>query len=423
MFKKIMSIALAAMMCTAFFGCAGSNQNVPDPTEVPADSKKATYLNEIGTVAPIALYASGNRIRTVSTLSEAYLNADSAFTLNMLRAMQDDWTGVFSPISIQIALEVLANGGDAETAQKLLDILCPGMTKDDVNMNAARLLSIIAKSKGVNMNTAVVVNNAYKLSQAFANKAADYYSAAVGALDFSDPAAATKQINDWIAENTDGLIKNMLEELGSDTAIVIMDALTLNLEWEERFYALREIEEFHGTKGVQTTSMMAVSGSFSYGKFDSGEIVTLPYSGGEIAMAVLLPSKGLSLREGIEALLPEVANCKTAEVVVKMPQMELDSKIDILSIAEKLGIAAAVSGRYSELLSDGDVTITRICQENYISVNETGTVAASSSAIVGTKGAPLLVGENEFICNRPYAMVIYHVATGTVLFVTLVNNI
>ena len=54
-------------------------------------------------------------------------------------------------------------------------------------------------------------------------------------------------------------------------------------------------------------------------------------------------------------------------------------------------------------------------------MTESGTTAAAATAIVGTKGVEWF--ETEMVCDRPFAMVIYNVETGAVLFVSVVNSL
>ena len=205
---------------------------------------------------------------------------------------------------------------------------------------------------------------------------------------------------------------------------MILNALTLDLKWENQFHALRELIEFKGAKGQQLIGAIAASGSYNYGKFDEGEMVVIPYAGGEYAMAVILPAEGSTPREAAGALMGRAASCSPANLIIKLPKIDLTTKLDILAMRDKLGLSEALEGgNWSNLTSDGSVAISRIEQQSVLSLSETGTRAASATIVVGTKGAANLVGDREFVCDRPFAMVIYHVETGTVMYVSLVNSI
>jgi serpin B len=121
-------------------------------------------------------------------------------------------------------------------------------------------------------------------------------------------------------------------------------------------------------------------------------------------------------------MLPRINDCTPSAVFVEMPKVELDNKHDVLAMADKLGIKDGVYGGFTQLTPDSLVAVSSIVQGATLSVTEQGTVASAATAVVGVKGGAM-IAENELICNRPYAMVIYHVETGSVLFVSVVNDV
>ena len=425
MLKRIISLLLVLTLSAAAVGCSQHVQPAPDaeaakPTQ-SSDSGK--YLNAAGESLPITLLASSGSAAQGKEFNALYAAANNAFAGTLLQAASDKGSCVVSPLSLEIALQLLANGGDEETQEKLLSAICPGLTKEDVNNSCAKLIEMLASGKGVTVNNAVVAHNAYRINSEFAAVAADYFRSSVGAIDFSDTNKALKQINGWVRDNTDGLIDNLLDDLPPSTAIVLLNALTLELEWDKPFSLLREMMEFQGMNGVGKASVIRSTGEFSYGEFAEGKMALIPYAGGEYAMAVVLPDKAFTPAEAASALMMKISECRTAVVDIRMPKVEIKSKLDILGMADRLGIEKGVRGNYPLMLDDGSVNITKIVQGTYLSVTEFGTVAAASTAIVGTKGAAFAAPEHEIVCDRPYAMFIYHVETGAVLFASAVNNI
>ena len=426
MIKRILTLCLAALMCLAFVGCSKTNNNNPEPTAVPnGDPQGIAYLNEVGTIAPLTVYKTNGRVNYASEVDPLMLAANNIFAANMINALGDGWTGVFSPFSIQVALEILANGGDDATAERLLNAVCPGMTREAVNMSAARLLTILKGTDGIMMDTATVVNNNYRLALDFANKAANYYGSSVGALDFNDPEAAMNEINNWVSNNTGKLIEKMFDDLGADTAIVILNVMTLKLNWESSFATLREQIQFNGLNGTLPTSVMAAWNEYSYGEFENGRMAVVPFEGGEYAAAFILPAEGVTPSAAAASMLSSMNLCKPGKLYIKIPKVELKSRIDVMKMADNLGLREAFDGHYPLLINDDSVAISRVEQSSVFFLNEEGVTASSATAVVGTKGA----NENppsgyiDFTCDRPFAILIYHVATGTVLYVSIVNDI
>ena len=417
MLKRIISLLLAAILVIAFAGCRNNT-----PAEAPENGAKEGYINQPGQAVPLSMNVTDASIFDSSVYDHRFTDANNAFAITMTNAVADDWTGVYSPLSLQIALQILSNGGDEETAQALLATVCPGLTRSDVNASSAKLLSMLMKTPGVTVNNAVVVNNAYQLSEEFANTAANYYRSSVGALDFSNPDGALKELNGWIEQNTNGLVKELIDRVGVDTAIVILNALTLELKWEKPFIAMRGLSPFYGLKGEEYVAMIQKTDELKFGVFDEGTMALIPYEGGEYCMAVILPEKDVSPKEAVSALIGRTNECKTGSVMIKMPKVDLNNKLDIIEMADKLGLKEALNANYVNLISDDTVSITKVLQGASLSVTESGTIAAAATAVIGTKGASLSKTDVEIVCDRPYAIAIYHIETGTVLFVSIVND-
>ena len=420
MLKKIITITLAVIMAAAFVGCSKTPANGPAAQD---DNTGVAYINKPGQAVPLSMNVTDASIFESAVYNAKYTEANNAFAVTMLNAAADDWTGVYSPLSLQLALEILANGGDEETSAKLLETVCPGLTRADVNASSAKLLSMLMNTKGFTANNAIVVNKAYQLCDEFAKTGANYYRASVGALDFSDPQKALNELNGWVEQNTNGLVKELIDEVGMDTAIVILNALTLELKWETPFTAMRELSLFNGLKGEEYVGMIQKTDLLEYGKFDQGVMTIIPYEGGEFCMAVILPADGFTPKEAVSALIGKTGYCNKMNVCIKMPKVDLNNKLDILSKAKDLGLEEGLGGCYTNLLSDDSVSITKVLQGASLSVTESGTVAAAATAVVGSKGVAFSQADVEVVCDRPYAMVIYHAETGTVLFVSIVNDV
>lgn len=422
MIKRIVSLSLALILSIAFAGCARGNNN-PDPTAAPENGDQTAYLNKPGQAVPLSMNVTDGSIFETAVYNEKYTGANYDFAIKMANANPDDWTGVYSPLSLQLALQILSNGADDETAAALLDSVCPGLTRSDVNASSAKLLSMLMNTEGFSVSNAVVVNSAYQLSEDFAKTAANYYRASVGALDFSDPKAALNELNGWIEQNTDGLVKELIDRVGPETAVVILNALTLKLKWEKPFVATRKLDLFNGLKGEEYIGMIKKTDELECGVFDEGTMALVPYAGGEYCMAVILPEKGVSPKDAVSALIGKTGECKKSVVEIMMPKVELNCKLNILEMADSIGIRDAVSGNYTNLIPNDDLNISSILHGASLSVTESGTTAAAATAIIIDKGISITVPDVTVICDRPYAMVIYHIETGTVLFVSIVNDV
>ncbi len=416
-FKGFLAFIMAAVFTFAAIGCTKPDQQANAPS---ADTGKVVgaYINQPGEATGITLLSTGTSYAS-GDVSEGYRAADTAFAVNLINALDENWSGVISPLSIRVAFQLAANGGDTETMNAIMDVVCPGLTRDGANSSIASLMQMFGSSRGVHMHSAVIADSSCQISTDYANLVADCYSASVGTLDFTNPEAALIEINSWINDSTNGLIPSLFNEISSNTSVLLASTLTLDLNWEQEFQALRQLSSFSGTEGIQQVGMIFTNGEYAYGDFDCGEMAIIPYSG-DYAMAVILPEKGYSPQQAASTLMGRWDECSDARLYLSMPKLELNNTIDMMPMLDKLGFADTADWDFSGMLAESG-SVGQILQGASLSITQTGTTAAAASGITIERGLfePAYIME----CNRPYATVIYHVPTGTVLFVSITNNI
>ncbi len=414
--KRVLSFIISIVLCMAAFGCAKV-----DDTVIPSDNNEteSAYINRQGESVAIALHSLG-ATHGVGAITDSYSQSDNTFAVSVINALDEDWSGVISPLSIRVALQLAANGGDADTMNAIMSVICPGQTRDDINSNAYALMSMLNSSRSIGLSSAVIADDELQINSSYAELVADYYRAAVGTVDFSNPEKALEDINNWISSSTNGLIPELFKEISSNTCVVLASSLTLDLDWETPFQSYRELSDFNGVNGVQQIGMITSNSKYAYNQFDCGQMAIIPYNGGEYAMALILPEKGCTPQYAASQLIGRWDECVEAPGYISMPKLNISTTTDFMSMLERLGLEDAMNGNFTALVNGG-ATIGQILQGATLTMSESGTTAAAASAVTVEKGlyAPAFYME----CNRPYATVIYHIETGTVLFVSITNNV
>lgn len=360
-------------------------------------------------------------------VSDEFTSATNAFALALLENLDDDWTGVYSPASLAMVLQLTMQGADEKARAAMAEALHIDMTNDDINVSNSRLLSALG-SKGINMANAVMVSSEYALNGNFAAIAANFYRAETGTFDFTDGRSVVDSANKWVSDHTNGRIKQLFETLPKDTLMLLINALDLDLNWKTSFDAEKVYKDldFHGTNGDQKVTLMAAKGEFLCAEIDGGKVILLPYENDECFMAVALPPEGVSPNVYLGKVMGRWNECKAREAELWLPKIELNSRLELLETLRAMGMGEALlggSGNFPGLLdADEFIQIGDVIQAAHINVNENGTQAAAGSGVAMKRGISL---EDKFVvrCDRPYAMVIVHTATNETLFVATVNNI
>jgi serpin B len=164
----------------------------------------------------------------------------------------------------------------------------------------------------------------------------------------------------------------------------------------------------------------------------------LPYIGDKLAMTVILPDtlkafeKSMT-RKGLDAIVGKVAKAPLIQPdpkypdggiawKVALPKFSFESRSDLNSALAAAGMPDAFDASLADFTGIADPAKTReaplyiakaIHQAN-ISVDEQGTTAAASTAILGeTGGGP---ETRYFKVNRPFIFILRDVPTGAILF-------
>lgn len=137
---------------------------------------------------------------TLNETQQGYVAAGNAMAFRFLKEMYEGENLILSPLSLQYALAMTANGASGETLQEIIDFLGYG-------------------DEGID---ALLVNEEYKLLQSFKQTVQDNYYAAVDNMDFSDSEQVAARINDWAKRNTNGFIDKILDpkDLSPEAAAV-----------------------------------------------------------------------------------------------------------------------------------------------------------------------------------------------------------
>jgi serpin B len=375
----------------------------------------------------------------VSTSSLATLvEGNSEFAFNLYQALKEEEGNLFySPYSISLALAMTYAGARGETEQQMADTLSFSLPQDELHpVFNALALELDSRGEGaqgkdgegfrLNIINAIWGQRDYTFLDEFLDLLATDYGAGLRVLDFiGAPEESRVIINDWVAEQTEDRIENLIPQglINTMTRLVLTNAIYFNAAWEYPFeedYTSDGV--FHPLDGSEVTvPMMHQTESFGYTEGDGYQAVELPYDGGELSMVILLPAPG-QFETFEEALDFEQANAiinalGRKEVVLTMPKFEFESEFSLGETLAALGMPVAFSGNadFSGMTGTRDLYIADVVHKAFVSVDEAGTEAAAATAVVMEMSAmPETV---EVTIDRPFIFLIRDIETGAILVV------
>ena len=448
---RIWPVVVALVLLTTLFGCGG--EPPPPATQAPI---QATHTGPV-LPAPAAVdKRRSDKDRTVSSVGSADLDelvrGNNAFAFDLYHALSDGQGNLFySPFSISQALAMTSAGARGETLSQMETTLHHRLPQSSLHpaFNALdRTLASRGQAPGgapndageagqyfrLNIANAVWGQDGYHFLPDFLDVLAENYEAGMMAVDFvAAPDDSRVRINDWVAEETESKIKDLLPPgiIDESTRLVLTNAIYFNASWLWPFSPRdTEVRPFHLAGGgtVAVPMMTETTKEFyGYARGDGYQAVDLPYSWGELSMTVLLPDEGkLGEFEGSldsEMLNRIIDDIEIDYVTLTMPLFEFESEFSLGDTLAEMGMpdAFASGADFSGMTGSRDLWIRAVVHKAFVSVDEEGTEAAAATAVVMDDSGP---GKEPIVVtvDRPFIFLIRDTGTGTILFLGRVSN-
>jgi serpin B len=375
---------------------------------------------------------------TADELAEL-VEGNSAFAFDLYQVLKErDGNLFYSPHSISLALAMTYAGARGETETQMAETLRFLLSQERLHP-AFRYLDgeLASRGKGaagrdgegfrLNIANAIWGQEGYQFLAEFLDVLAANYGAGLRPVDFMGaPEKARETINDWVSEETEGRIEDVIPPglIDALTRLVLTNAIYFNAAWAEPFEEEQtEDGPFYLLDGGQITiPMMRQGASLAYAEGQGYQAVELPYSGWELSMLILLPQEGgfEQFQDTLDAvrvqgILQELGH---TQVALKLPRFEFESSFNLRETLAEMGMVDAFTGAadFSGMTGNRELFISEVIHKAFVAVDEEGTEAAAATVVMmPLSAAP---GEpTEMTVDRPFLFLIRDVETGSILFV------
>lgn len=348
---------------------------------------------------------------------------------------------MISPASIMMALDMVAAGAKGESLDQLTNLFAAGQGPLTQQAYASALMDRINEAKEVEFNCANAVwNNGLILGDSvnmdYVEYIQDTFLAQYTVTDFNSK--TPDEINDWIDEHTDHMIKKAVDTLDPDTVMVLVNAICFEGEWAEEYsdYAVNE-SFFTNADGSSKEAMFLHDTTSAYYETDKATGFIKYYKGNQYAFLAILPTdESINANEfamnftaeDYEEFINSVSY--DYEVISKMPEFESDFNITLNNTIAELGAGSIFSPETADLSGTagkpGDIYVSQIIHKTHIEVDRNGTRAAAATVVMETCGCVMEEETPEYRyveCDRPYAYAIVDVETMAPVFIGTVNAV
>lgn len=345
---------------------------------------------------------------------------------------------LISPLSIQLALAMTANGANGQTKEEMEKLLGGDIPLEELNEYLYTYVESLPSEEKYKLELANSIwfrDDAERLTveKDFLQTNADYY----GAQAYKEPfdRQTVKNINNWVSEHTDGMIEKIIDEIEPDDVLHLINALAFDAEWESPYEKHNVIEEaFNAISGEKRNVKMMHSTEHRYIETENAKGVIKNYKDGKYAFAALLPDEGVDLYDYInslsgEKLIAALKGVETESVITAIPKFSYEYGLFMNSVLADLGMPTAFDedkADFSKMANStfGNIFIGYVLHKTFISVDEHGTKAAAITD-VATKDAMALPPEDqkEVILDRPFVYMIIDNSTNLPIFIGTVTDI
>lgn len=346
---------------------------------------------------------------------------------------------VYSPLNVYMALAMTAELTGGESRQQLLDLLGvrdmetlrrqAGQVWNGNYQNDGATTSILANSLWLSENVTFVPKTMNTLADTYY---ASSYRGEMGSEGFN------KALQDWLNQQTGGLLKDYADQIELDPATILALASTLYFKaaWRDEFMPrLTETATFHAPTGDVRCDFMHQGGSDTYYWGDSFSAVGKSFTeSGE--MWFLLPDEGVTPEEllsdpqAMDFLCSsdrwDWENQKYLIVNKSIPRFDVSSQMELGDGLRAMGVTDIFDptvSDFSPMTKDLEgVFLSQATHAARVTIDETGCEAAAFTVMAYTGAGAPPDEEVDFVLDRPFLFCVTGLG-GLPLFLGIVNQV
>ena len=346
---------------------------------------------------------------------------------------------------VQALLEMVLNGADGGTYEAMKEALAlSGLTEEQINQNYRSLIDLLRRVDPAvifQIANSVWCDQGFPVKDEFIAVNQQYFDAEVDTLDFGSQ-QAIDTINNWVNEETNGLIEDIIDEIDSDVVMYLINAIYFNGGWADKFDKENTQERSFYLADGSTSTCQMMREDIDMGYYDAYNIhvIDLPYGNGRYSMTIFLPKKGGGPIEGLpESMQQEeeetwwdidelAANfapqnydrwisrlSPEKDETLLMPKFKLEYELVLNNALAEMGMGVAFGGgaNFSRMtdIANPELWIGEVKHKTYIEVDEEGTRAAAVTV------GPMEMGISlPLVIDHPFLFTIREHESNTILF-------
>lgn len=410
--KKRLAFALTlALSLSLLAGCGGVALENGEGSQHEAGSHSMQAENVMeqyeGNVDKITIYDFNK---------EAYQTEVTDFAVRLFQqTLEEEENTLISPMSVLVALSMTANGAQNNTKTEMEAVL--GLPVETLNPYIGEYLIQLPQGEKYKLTMANSIwftdDKRFTIVDDFLQKNADYYNAEIYKTDFSSD-TALDDINQWVEEKTDGMIKNILDQIPEQIIMYLINALAFEAEWDETYDEGQVRENTFTTENGKSQSVeLMYSEESLYLEDENATGFIKYYDDQKYAFVAILPNEGVCVSDYVAGLTGEqvqqlLNHPRQVHVNAAIPVFETEYDILLNNVLQNMGMTDAFDGELADFTglgtsTAGNINIDRVIHKTYITVGPLGTKAGAATAVEMTDScAPGYIDSKTVHLDRPF---------------------
>ncbi|XP_012371039.2 protein Z-dependent protease inhibitor [Octodon degus] len=346
-------------------------------------------------------------------------NVDFAFSLyQRLVASAPDRNIFISPVSISMALAMLSLGTSGHTRTQLLQALGFNLTRmsdTEIHQNFRHLYQLLKESDTsleMAMGNALFLNHNLHPQESFLAAIKCYYESEALAADFQNWTSASRQINEYISNKTQGKLMDMFSEPDSPAILILINYIYFGGTWEQPFNPESTQEKnFHVNETTTVTvPMMFWSGSVQYLQDPvlPCRLVQLHFTGNGTVF-LILPDQGqmdtVIARLSRDTIQRWSDSLTQRPVDLYLPKLSVSSAYDLRDVLTEMGFADLFSSQanFSAISQEAPLKLSKVVHKAMLHMDERGRKEAADPGVtVKQESEPV-----TFAFDHPFLVLIF----------------
>lgn len=336
---------------------------------------------------------------------------------------------IYSPLSLDVALSMTAEGSAGETRKQFQKILA--LPNSDIykklNVKHAEYDFVSAQK--------VWVQSDYPILAPFEKTLKEDYQSTLERADFKTKyAEMAPVINKWVEDKTKNKIKNLIPDnvLKPLTRFVLVNAVYFKAKWNTEFDVNSTSDEDFSvdkTTKIKVPMMYEKFGSLKYFEGKDFTSIILPYKGDDISFVVFLPKTiggefAADFLKNVAAV--KDADYKMPEVRLFLPKFKTEFATEVENDLKTAGLNLAFDkdkadfSLMSPLVKKSkaeNLYISNIFHKAFIEVGEKGTEAAAATAVVMMAAGAAMPIEKPKVFKADHPFIYFIKQKDQILFV------